>query len=60
MATFRFWSTTPCVSVQIVDVQISVARNSVLEEALADWSDKDRSELARLVRKLADEAMQIK
>ncbi len=40
--------------------QISVARNSMLEEALADWSAKDRDELTRLVRKLADVAMQIK
>lgn len=37
--------------------QIGAARNKIFEEALADWSAKDRAELTRLVRKLADAAI---
>ncbi|MFZ6646971.1 MarR family winged helix-turn-helix transcriptional regulator [Undibacterium sp. TJN25] len=40
--------------------QISEARNRMIDEVLADWSAKDRTELTRLVRKLADTAMRFK
>jgi DNA-binding MarR family transcriptional regulator len=37
--------------------QISQARNRLINEALADWSEQEKAELTRLVRKLADAAM---
>jgi DNA-binding MarR family transcriptional regulator len=37
--------------------QISVARNRLFDEVLADWDTKERAELNRLVRKLADSAL---
>ncbi|WP_394779880.1 MarR family winged helix-turn-helix transcriptional regulator [Undibacterium sp.] len=45
---------------QLMVDQISEARNRLIDEALADWSNKDRAELARLVRKLADTALRFK
>ncbi|MFJ2989631.1 MarR family winged helix-turn-helix transcriptional regulator [Collimonas sp. NPDC087041] len=37
--------------------QIGAARNRLFDEVLADWDAKDRAELTRLVRKLADAAL---
>jgi len=37
--------------------QIGAARNRLFDEVLADWDVKDRAELTRLVRKLADAAL---